>query len=640
MLFLSVLNLSAQEMLVDLNGNPQLGEAWEKVQRSGVFNSRAAGDTLELPFFDDFSEPFSRLQTGADLYPNQNLWEGYTVYVNNHMAINPISQGVATFDGLDERGLAYGFGFAIPFVSDSITSKPINLENAVDTVYLSFYYQAQGMGNAPEEEDILTLEFKSRPTDSTEEWVRVWEVEGYILEDYDFNRVILPIIDSMYLYNGFQFRFRNYASRAGSVDHWHLDYVELDENRSVLDTDLEDLSFMPQTSYSDTGLFTSFSATLLREFSSMPWSHYLASDTSEFMLDSVYLVLRNNFLVDKQLQFAYRVKNENSVEVYAREQNTGVAVYAGRICGSEFQDCNDETSGNIRNDLETFYFPHAVADSVFFEVEYQLPNTNDAVITNDKLVFKQEFYNYYAYDDGTAEVGYGLGELENVGRVAVRYNIKKDDYIRAIQLYLNPIQYDLSNEPVQLVIWEGETEPTDTMWTSEVLNLQYTERVNAFYHYMVNRDVPVQAGQNIWVGWIQQPATDQKFSIGFDRRADNSDKVYYNLGNGWSQSSIPGSVMIRPVVGDPYEWVGVSESQKLDLVLYPNPTTGMVYLQGLDSQHLRNTSIRVFDITGREVYSQHGYTNGMDLATLNAGTYLVNVKVSDGQRITKRIVLQ
>lgn len=644
MLLLSVLHANAQEMLVDLNGNPQLGEAWEKVQRSGSFSSRAAGDTLELPFFDDFSEPFSRLQTGADLYPNQDLWQGYTVYVNNHMAINPISQGAATFDGLDERGLAYGFGFAIPFVADSITSKPINLENAADTVYLSFYYQAQGLGNAPEEEDILTLEFKSRPNDSTETWVRVWEVEGYILEDYDFNRVMIPVLGPEYLYNGFQFRFRNYASRAGSVDHWHLDYVELDQGRSLADTLINDVSFMGQTSVDYNGVLLNTGSSILTEYNSMPWLHF-KDNPSDYMGDTTYFSIRNN-IFDNSSDGVYRLQIYNSDgDLIFEGDSASPNIYPNVVCGNEINDCAQDTLG-VPDDLYAqfdYVLPISTEltnDSAYFEIVHTISELNDDVQTNNRLSMLQEFYNYYAYDDGTAEVGYGLGELENVGRVAVRYNIKKDDFIRAIQLYLNPVQYDLSSEPVQLVIWEGETEPEDTLWTSEVLNLQYTPQVNAFYHYMVNRDVTVQTGQNIWVGWIQQPATDQKFSIGFDKRTDNSDKVYYNLGNGWSQSSIPGSVMIRPVVGDPYEWVGVSESQKIDLVLYPNPTTGMVYLQGLDAQQLRKTNIQVLDIAGREVHSQHGYTNGIDLATLNAGTYLVNVQVPNGDRITKRIVLQ
>lgn len=629
------LGVQAQEMLYDLHSNPLLYQAWEKVSRQHSAAPRAAGDTLDLPFFDDFSEPFSRLRTDADLYPNPDLWEGNTVYINNHMAINPISQGVATFDGLDEQGRAYGFGISQSYLSDSLSSKPIRLEGAQDTVFLSFYYQAQGLGNAPEAEDYLIVDFK----DTSGAWVQVWQHAGYILEDNEFRRVMLPIMGEEYLYDGFQFRFKNYASLAGSVDHWHIDYVELDENRSVTNTSIEDISFMSQTSFSDTGLFASQTASLLREFSSMPWSHYLVSDTSEFVIDSVYMVVRNNLSVNKQLQFAYSVKNENGIEVYARQQNTGVPVYAGRICGSEYQDCNDATSDNIRNDLDTFYFPHVTADSVFFEVEYRLPNTNDAVTTNDKLVFKQKFYNYYAYDDGTAEIGYGLGELENEGKVAVKYNIKKPDTLRAIQLYLNPVQYNLSQEPVKLVVWSGNEEPGDTLWTSKELNLEYTGQFNYFYHYMLDRKVPIS--DNIWIGWVQQPATDQKFSVGLDVRTDNSDKVYYNLGSYWAQSSIAGSVMIRPVVGDhPYTWTGTDEMPEVvSLTVYPNPTTGEVRLQGLSPAQAKNATIQVFDLAGRRVLSQRGYFGSIDVSGLHAGTYLLNI-LADGRSFTKRVVRQ
>lgn len=144
LLLVGVSGVQAQERLYDLTVNHRLSD-YEKYMRSDRYASRAAGDTLDLPFFDDFSEPFSRLRNLGDDYPNPDRWIGNTVYINNHMAINPISQGVATFDGLDEMGRAYGFGFSLPSDADSLTSKPIRLSGTLpdSSVVLSFYYQAQ-----------------------------------------------------------------------------------------------------------------------------------------------------------------------------------------------------------------------------------------------------------------------------------------------------------------------------------------------------------------------------------------------------------------------------------------------------------------------------------------------------------------
>ena len=627
----------AQETLVDLNSNPLLG-AWEEAERRYQNSGRAAGDTLDLPFFDDFSEPFSRLNHPHDLYPDPARWLGKTVYVNNHMAINPISQGVATFDGLDENGLAYGFGFSTPTLADSLTSKPINLSSAPDTVFLSFFYQAQGMGNAPETEDVLALEFK----DTGDVWQRVWQVEGYILEDYAFNRVMLPVQGDEYLFNGFQFRFLNYASRAGSVDHWHIDYVELDGARTSTDTVINDVSYMSQTSFSKGGALVSQTASLLRDYSSMPWSHYV-TDTLAFMLDTLHIELRNNFEDDKQLRFIYRVRDENESVVYAYENVSGIQVFGNAVCGSELNDCNDDQFSNFRTSLNEFYFPPtSQEDSVYFLVEYVIDTINDAIPENDKQVFKQVFYNYYAYDDGTAELAYGLGNLENEGKVGVRYDIKKSDSLQAIQIYLNPVNIDISQEPVKLMVWSGGSEPDQVLYESpDFITLEYSEGINYFYNYELENAIWIEGGSTIWVGWTQQAATGVIFSVGFDQRKDNSDRVFYNLGTTWNQSSIPGSVMIRPTFGNPYDWVsGVHEVEEGSVAVYPNPTTGEIYLKESSAGELRNAQVSVFDLSGRVVLSQVYRTNTIDMSALQAGTYILTLQTENGRVLSNRIVLQ
>ena len=47
-----------------------------------------------------------------------------------------------------------------------------------------------------------------------------------------------------YFHNSFQFRFRNQASLYGNNDHWHIDYVKLDKNRSAADVNIHDIAFV------------------------------------------------------------------------------------------------------------------------------------------------------------------------------------------------------------------------------------------------------------------------------------------------------------------------------------------------------------------------------------------------------------
>ena len=631
----------SQEMLVDLTSNQQLG-AWEEAARRHANAGRAVGDTLSLPFFDDFSEPFSRLHHPHDLYPSLDRWIGNTVYVNNHMAINPLSQGVATFDGLDENGLAYGFGFTTPTLSDSLTSKPIDLSTATDSVYLSFYYQAQGLGNAPEEDDLLALEFK----DSAETWFRIWDTQGYILEDYLFNRVMIPVTGGQYLHSGFQFRFLNYASRAGNVDHWHVDYIELDESRSYADTLVNDLAFVSQTSVDFEGNTVSQTSSIIKEYNSMPWTHF-KDNPAAYMGDTSYLTISNNTYQEYSGDHTLRIYDINGTLLHISDTASPV-VRPHVVCGSEINNCDDNDPGSpVQDNFGTILdyelptSPELSPDSSFFLVVHQIENLVDDVATNDKIATRQEFFNYYAYDDGTAEVAYGLGNLENEGKVGVRYDIKKADSLQAIQIYLNPVDQDLTEEPVKLMIWSGPSEPDGIIYESpEFITLSYSEGQNYFYNYELEDAIWIEPGI-IWVGWTQQAATGVKFSVGFDRRTNVAQKVFYNLGSSWNQSSIPGAVMIRPTFGRPYNWVsGVEETSTEGVTIYPNPSTGMLYLKESFRGQLKDATVRILDLSGRMAYNQGGYTESMDVSHLTAGTYLVQIDTKLGATHTQRVVIQ
>ena len=221
------LNINAQEILIPLTENPAL-KAYQK-KHSTIKNLKAA-DTLELPFLDDFSTSY--------LYPDANLWADSFVFINNSYPDLPPSIGVATLDAIDDKGNFYqGAGYEISFTADYLSSKPINLDYPGDqSIYLSFYYQPQGLGDNPEEKDSLILEFFDIQNSV---WNKVWSRAGST--NQNFEQVIIHISDAKYLKKGFRFRFKNLASlssasvpsKVGNVDHWHIDYVYLNRNRNA-----------------------------------------------------------------------------------------------------------------------------------------------------------------------------------------------------------------------------------------------------------------------------------------------------------------------------------------------------------------------------------------------------------------------
>ena len=149
--------LFSQEVVSDLISNPIIFDFKN--------NSKNNKSTLVLPFVDDFSYNSSNV--------DNNLWEKSSVFVNRNYPINPPTIGVATFDGLNQFGLARTFNQMDPSApSDTLMSKPIDL-SSFNSVYLMFYYQAKGLGDTPEFLDRLVLEFLNDTV-----WTEVWAING------------------------------------------------------------------------------------------------------------------------------------------------------------------------------------------------------------------------------------------------------------------------------------------------------------------------------------------------------------------------------------------------------------------------------------------------------------------------------
>ncbi len=219
---------------------------------------RAIIDTLDLPFFDDFSK--------GNVYPDASLWSDRNVYINNGYAEGPMSLGVATFDLYNEYGEIYTNASEKIFGADTLTSRPIDLTyQQSDSVYLSFYYQCGGIGDVPQEKDSLIVEFYSPDSN---QWNVMRVIPGH--PEQTFNPVIIPILDVQYFNPGFRFRISNYGSLAKdsdkslktNADHWNIDYVYLDTGRTVNDTVINDIAI------------TSPLPSVLEEYSSVPWDHF------------------------------------------------------------------------------------------------------------------------------------------------------------------------------------------------------------------------------------------------------------------------------------------------------------------------------------------------------------------------------
>lgn len=248
------------------------------------------------------------------------------------------------------------------------------------------------------------------------------------------------------------------------------------------------------------------------------------------------------------------------------------------------------------------------------------------------MVYRVGMYNYYAYDDGIPELGYGVSNAG--GMFAVRFDISDYDTIQGVQMLFNHTLNDANDKYFDIMVWKDENgKPGDTIFTMKGQRPQWQEQPYRFTYYKFNR--PVTTANSFYIG-IQQ-SSNGLINIGFDTSIDNIGYNFVNTNGSWQPSSMPGSLMIRPVVGASY-YIGVEENgastHSGTLTVYPNPASDMLHLEG----DFENGQVSLFDLTGRIVY-QGVYQHDIVVSSLNNGMYFIQVVTAEGQVINQKFII-
>jgi len=551
----------------------------------------------------------------VDSDPNVR-WVDEFVYRNGTYPVDPPTVGVVTFDGLDETGQAYDFSINSQGLADVLTSVPMNLAPYVpaDSVYLSFWLQAEGLGNAPEASDSLVVEMLNGITGN---WDWAWSAPGEGVQS--FREIIIPIENPDFMYNGFQFRFRNYASLNGNLDHWNVDYVMVDRFRQASDL-LQDVAYRYPME------------TILKEFTTMPWTHFKAQPEI-YMADSVALSLGNFTAINETVEHRFQVDHEGTLqENFISNTTTPVAPYAvvdDYQFVRAFQNVVLDTS--VNDTCATFSVRLVLDES-------------DQLRSNDTIQNEQTFWNQYAYDDGTAEAAYGL--LGTASKLAYRFNVPFADTLDAVYMSFSPVVDDWSNEPFRLTVWAADGsggEPGTIL--AENITVDYPEYFHGYNGFQrVELEAPIIVSGGFYVGWTQ--LTDERINIGFDRNRNFSNRIYYNTDNlTWNSTSFDGALLMRPSFKTSKDFLLTIPQNKAPLLqeltfdLYPNPATEAFTVRLPDHQPY---TLRVLDIGGRTVAEQGNvqWSVQMDASNYEPGIYLVQIMNELGQVATQRLIVQ
>ena len=543
------------------------------------------------------------------------FWLDAYAYHNYRFAVEPRSLGVVTFDGLDEQGYPYAINTAITNYADVLTSKPIDMSglDAGDSVYFSFLYQTEGFGDVPESSDSLVLEFYAKDLD---QWNRVWSASGAPVSD--FKAANIKVASVNYFKKGFQFRFRNYGSLSGSLDHFHIDYVHLRPLSGFQDTVFKDFAF----SYPI--------GSLLKDYTAVPWDHFVESPTGH-MNDSLPVTVHNGSTL-----------SENNL-------NGEVKVsYAGVTEGSYIMNAQTLSGGNINyGPRETYLSYHELSGGYSYDISKpgnqqtfdvlatagaQFPN----LAQNDSTFGVQYFGNYYSYNDGTAEAAYG--PTGSQARLAVRFDSYVEDSVIGVQFHFVPSVTDVSNKLFLLTVWENNNGlPGTVLYEDNIFfprSPVYGSERNHFETYYFQDTAKIAVGTSFFVGWRQ--FDPQRLNVGLDRNNDHSDKTFYSLDGGvnWIQSQIPGSVMVRPIFSTNLDAeLSTLEEQMPTVVAYPNPVLDMLNVR-VDNANLE--SISLYNTQGSLIYS--GMDSTIDMSEQASGIYFLNVHCSGKAAQTLKVI--
>lgn len=604
----------------------------------GLCDAYTATITITRPrfsgeFFDDFSYGGTR--------PAFDLWQDEDVLVNRNFAQQPPSIGVATFDAIDSDGRPYpgNRGSNTTEFRDYLTSTPLNLTDSTGTV-LNFYLQPRGLGNRPERQDSFLVQFR----EISGRWRTVLGVGGLLNtigtnQPVPFEAYTLPVAP-VFLYDGFQFRFVNQSNETGAVDMWHLDYVKLSRNATSLVN--QDLALVETPEV------------LIEPYTSLPLRHYQALGP-RLLRDSITLHLFNHRDdITPISRGRYVIRDADAVAITSGglistalfpggtgvlnrafdRRRTGFATWSGAAAVDAYLQALGAG--------ETV----KITQSYLLDVDTESVGFAPGITANSNVTTTTCFDEYFAYDDGSAELTL---EVDDGGTILQAYDTYVNDKLIGVQLAIPQGLGPLGDQDLRLVVYTGAESPETLLYAEDFPLLQpeelFFDSLQGFTTYRFAEELIVPAGR-LYVGWEQRPAA-RNVGVGFDRNSTPDGVQWFNVGNGFQplRGTTTGAIMLRPLMGG-FTGFQTSTDEAVAAVrrleVFPSPTPGTLHLRPRPDQaatlSLERMHYRIFALSGAVLQSGPAQSR-LDLAALPAGVYWLELR-SNGHREHHRIIRQ
>lgn len=613
--------------------------------KSKTANSAARTQELiprALPFWDDFSTtPVDRPNNLLSNYPLDTLWvDSKSVWISSGLGLNPPSMNVATFNGLDADLLPYSDQILSNGFRDTLTSQAIKLGEVTaverDGVYLSFFYQWSGDGEAPDANDYLRLEFKN----DQEIWESVMTIRTVPSFTSDvFYDTLVKVEGDKFFHDGFQFRFVNYGRQSGPYDTWHVDYVYLNKNRSPSDR------YLPDRTISST------LSSLFSNYRAIPYHHFLLDATAiENPQFNVFNVKNDTSTLSYSTEGIF-INYKDSIPtthiepelgnagpspidgltgiIYQRERKTVTMEHTPEFNNvNQFNPESDYVDVSLKITLftgdtfnaETGEYSNDYNPSIYKPLDFR---------SNDTIRSDYFLRNYYAYDDGFGEYTVALTAFGNRAAYLFEMLTEGPDTLVAFDIYL-PDYGVSSNLVVEFAIYSDDNGvPGSVLYTVP----SYTIKKNGLNNFQRIPLVPFLVDKKFYIGW--KAPVGGILKIGLDTNNDSGEKLFVNTSGFWYQNTdIKGSVMIRPVFGGGDVIVGIPEEQVQNQV-YPNPNQGEFFIPNTFDL------LQVSSITGQPVSfktQDQGENQKILLPNASPGLYILRIQLGNKMFSSKIMV--
>jgi hypothetical protein len=598
---------------------------------------------LTLPFFDDFSRPVT---IGNTWFPDLVRWDTtYAVWINTGLGINAPTLNVATFDGLDSAGQAYNPNeIFLNGFTDDLRSNEIDLSAVAEaergTVYISFFYQWRGNGEAPDDEDYLELRFKN----AQNEWESSLIVTKTETTPRDlFNTAIVQVTGEQFFHNKFQFELRAFGRLAGPFDTWNVDYVYLNKGRTATD-----LSFPDRAAASPvTALFDPYYA--------MPYQHFLVLKNLDQVKFDVQNLKDNNAATNYNADIEYKNFTDGNPTTYSKNLVTAGSVTGGLGIPPKGRATVELTAiPDVNNPLE--FDPAADSVDITMKMTVLSGDFDDDIKDNfapvdlrinDTLTANFNLRKYYAYDDGTAE--YAVELIETGNFLAYEFNLSPALHdtlkvLEAIDIYFPPYGLQGTQNVDFYVFAQNEARgvPGARLLTIPSYRIS-SQGVNKFQRIKFLPELSLDTVGTFYIGWKQPISGD--VLVGLDNSNDTGNKIFVNVeGNNipdennavWVMNDIfQGSLMIRPVFTTGFVDPTTGIEDEVKFAIYPNPSRGNFYIEGAID------NLEILSVTGQRIPFQ--LEPGVDktfvqLNNINTGIYLLRCTRSGVIRTQKILI--